>query len=52
MNTLPQAFFLALGMYLSTFNTSPAHSFINDNSIPLQTKIALMSDAVTKKIRI
>lgn len=46
MNTVCQAFFLSLGLYLSTFKASPPHSFINDNSIEIQTKINMMGDAV------
>lgn len=52
MNVTCQAFFFALGTYLSTFQASPPHSFINNNSITLHNKIIIMTDAVTKRSKI
>lgn len=52
MSAICQAFFFTLATYLATFNASPPHSFINDNTIPLQTKIALMTDSVQRRSKI
>jgi len=52
MSNAAQAFFFALGTYLATFNASPPHSFINDNTISLQMKITRMTDSINQKSKI
>jgi hypothetical protein len=52
MTELASLFFIALNLYIQTFQTSPPASFINNNAIPLDMKVEQMTTAVENHQRI